>query len=339
MTATLPSPRHTDLHDAPVLRWGVLAPGVIAHDWVDSVARHTSQRIVAVGSRSLERAQAFADKHGAAHAYGSYAKLVQDAEVDVIYIASPHSEHESHALLAIAAGKHVLVEKPIATSAAGAQRIADAARAAGVFAMEAMWTRYRPQSDVVRQVLEAGTLGDIRLVTADFGGLAPVDPTSRLWDPALAGGALLDLGVYPVSWASFVLGSPTGVLASGDLAPTGVDRQAAMILTHDGGAQAVLTTGLTARTPEASVIAGSEGRLEIPSPFWFADDVRLFDGTGDLVDTWHDPFGRVARESLCCEAVALARYVGEGRTESPLHSLDETIAVMATLDEARRQLG
>jgi predicted dehydrogenase len=338
MTATLPSPRHTDLHDAPVLRWGVLAPGVIANDWTASVLRHTSQRITAVGSRSLERAEAFAQKHGVDRAHGSYDDLVHDPDVDVVYIASPHSEHEAQALLAIAAGKHVLVEKPIATSAAGAQRIVDAARAAGVFAMEAMWTRYRPQSDVVRQVLEAGMLGEVRLVTADFGGHADVDPASRLWDPALAGGALLDLGVYPVAWASFVLGSPSRVLASGSVAATGVDDQAAMILTHADGAQAVLTTGLTARTPEASVIAGSEGRLEIPSPFWFADDLRLYDGAGELVDTWHDPFGRVGRESLCCQAVALARYVGEGLTESPLHSLDETVAVMATLDEARRQL-
>ncbi|RKR75160.1 Gfo/Idh/MocA family protein [Frondihabitans australicus] len=339
MTTTLPRPRDTDLHDSPILRWGIIAPGRIATDWADSVLRHTSQRIVAVGSRSAERAQAFAARHGIERAYGSYDELVHDAEVDVVYIASPHSEHEAQALLAIAAGKHVLIEKPIATTAASAQRIVDAARAAGVFAMEAMWTRYRPQSDVVRQVLERGDLGEVRVVTAAFNGLAEFDASSRLWDPALAGGALLDLGVYPASYGSFVLGSPTRVLASGDLAPSGVDRQAAMILEHAGGAQAVLTTGLNARTPEAAMIAGSEGRLEIPSPFWFADDLRLVDSDGQVVDTWHDPFGRTARESLCCQAVALARYVGEGRTESPLHTLDETVAVMATLDEARYQLG
>lgn len=339
MTTTLPQPRNTDLHDAPTLRWGIIAPGRIAADWADSVRKHTSQLLVAAGSRSLERAQAFAEAHGVERAYGSYDELVHDPEVDVVYIASPHSEHEAQALLAIAAGKHVLIEKPIAPTAAAAQRIADAARAAGVFAMEAMWTRYRPQSDVVRQILEQGVLGEIRVVTADFNGYADFDPTSRLWDPALAGGALLDLGPYPVAWASFVLGSPTRVLASGSLAPSGVDSQAAMILEHDGGAQAILTTGLTARTPEAAMIAGSKGRLEIPSPFWFGDDVRLYDETNTLIDTWHDPFDRSARQSLCYQTVALARYVGEGLTESPLHTLDETVAVMATLDEARRQLG
>ncbi|MCU1529066.1 MAG: oxidoreductase, partial [Frondihabitans sp.] len=201
MTSTserLPAPRFTDPRDAPALRWGILAPGVIANDFVDSLLRHTDQRVVAVGSRSAERAAAFAAKHGAERSYGSYEQLVSDPRVDVVYVASPHSEHEEHALLAIAAGKHVLIEKPIAVDAAGARRIADAARAAGVFVTEAMWTRYRPQSDIVRQILERGDLGAVRIVTADFGGYATYDPTSRLFDPALAGGALLDLGVYPV---------------------------------------------------------------------------------------------------------------------------------------------
>ena len=205
--------------------------------------------------------------------------------------------------------------------------------------MEAMWTRYRPQSDVIRQLLEAGELGDVRVVTADFGGSATFDPTSRLFDPALAGGALLDLGVYVVSWASFVLGSPSAVTARGALAPTGVDAQAALLLSSPGGAQALLSTTLNAATPEKSVIAGSRARIEVDSPFWFADRLRVVDSGSNQVGEWRDGYDRPARQSLCYQAAALARYVAEGRTESPLHTLDETIAVMATLDEARRQVG
>jgi predicted dehydrogenase len=339
MELTMPSPRFPDPRDAPVLRWGILAPGTIARDFVASLLKHTGQRVVAVGSRDAERAASFAREFGIDRSYDSYEGLVADPQVDVVYVASPHSHHEAHALLAIAAGKHVLIEKPIAVTEAGARRIADAARAAGVFAMEAMWTRYRPHSDVIRQLLESGELGDVRVVTADFGGNATFDPHSRLFDPELAGGALLDLGVYVVSWASFVLGRPSEVTARGALAPTGVDAQAALLLSSPNGAQALLSTTLTAATPERSVIAGRRGRIEVDSPFWFADRLRVFDAGSNQVGEWRDGYDRPARESLCYQAAALARYVAEGRTESPLHSLDETVAVMATLDEARRQVG
>lgn len=339
MSTALPSPRFPDPRDAPVLRWGVLAPGAIANDFVDSLLRHTDQRVVAAGSRTLERAQEFARAHDIRNAYGSYDELVADPDVDIVYIASPHSLHEEQALLAIGAGKHVLIEKPIAPTAAAARRIVEAARAAGVFAMEAMWTRYRPQSDVVRQLVGSGAIGDVRVVFADFGGAAEFDPTSRLFDPALAGGALLDLGVYVVAWSSFLLGTPEGIVARGALAPTGVDAQAAIVLSSPDGAQSLLSASINAPTPANSVISGTHGRIEVDSPFWDADSVRLFDASGVLLGSWTDESGRPARQSLCYQAAAAARYIEAGLTESPLHSLDETIAVMETLDEARRQLG
>ncbi|WP_341807727.1 Gfo/Idh/MocA family oxidoreductase [Labedella endophytica] len=339
MSTALPSPRFTDPRDAPVLRWGILAPGAIANDFVDSLVRHTDQRVVAAGSRTLERAQEFARKHGIDRAYGSYGELVADPEVDVVYIASPHSLHEEHAMLAIAAGKHVLIEKPIAPTAAAARRIVEAARAAGVFAMEAMWTRYRPQSDVIRQTVENGLLGELRIVTADFGGAAAFDPASRIFDPRLAGGALLDLGVYVAAWATFILGTELEVTARGRLAPTGVDAHAALILSSAGGAHALLSAGVDAATPVRSVIAGERGRLEVSSPFWDADTITFYDADGTLVDEWADTFDRPARQSLCYQAAALARYVDAGLTESPLHGLDETIRVLEMLDDARRQIG
>jgi predicted dehydrogenase len=335
----LPHPRHPDPADAPVLRWGILGPGVIAGDFTDALHRHTGQRIVAAGSRSAERAEAFAAAHGVERAYGSYQALVDDPEVDVVYVATPHSEHLEHALLAIAAGKHVLIEKPMAVTAAQARRIVAAAREAGVFAMEAMWTRYLPQTDIIRQLLQDGALGEVRVVTADFGGRARFDPAGRLWDPALAGGALLDLGVYTVSWASFALGAPAGILATGSLASTGVDEQAALILSSASGAQALLSTTLLASTPSLGTISGSEGRIETDSPFWGPSGLTLFRGDGTPAAHWTDPYGRPYRDGMSYEAAALARYVDEGRTESPLHPLAEAVDTLATIDEARRQLG
>jgi predicted dehydrogenase len=336
---TLPNPRFPDPRDAPTLRWGILAPGEIAADFVTALNRHTDQRVVAVGSRNQQRSEAFATRLGVDRAYGSYEQLVNDADVDVVYVASPHSEHEKHALLAIEAGKHVLVEKPFAASAAEARRIVDAARAAGVFAMEAMWTRYLPQTDIVRQLLEQGALGNVSLVTADFGGSAPFDPASRLFDPALAGGALLDLGVYVVSWASFVLGEPTSIFAAGTLAATGVDAQGSLLLSTAAGAQALLNAGLLAPTSSLSVIAGDLARIEMGSPFWGASGLRVVDKAGVVVAEWRDDFDRPYREGLCYQAAALARFVAAGLTESPLHGLDETISILETIDEARRQVG
>ena len=337
--STLPEPRHPDAHDAPPLRWGVLGPGGIAADFTDALHRHTRQRVVAAGSRSAERAAAFAAAHGVERPHGSYEALVGDREVDVVYIATPHSEHLEHALLAIAAGKHVLIEKPMAVTAEQARRIVAAAGEAGVFAMEAMWTRYLPQTDIIRQLLDAGELGEPAVVTADFGGRARFDPAGRLWDPALAGGALLDLGVYTVSWASFALGEPQSVLATGSLASTGVDEQAALVLTSASGAQALLSTTLRAGTPSLGTISGSGGRIETDSPFWGPSGFRLHGADGTLAAHWRDPYNRPYRQGMSYEAAALARYVGDGRTESPLHPLDEAVSTLATIDEARRQLG
>ena len=337
--SSLPEPRHPDPSDAPPLRWGVLAPGEIARDFTAALHRHTAQRVVAVGSRSAERAAAFAAEHGVERSYGSYEQLVGDPHVDVIYIASPHSQHTEHALLAITAGKNVLIEKPIAADAAGARLIADAARAAGVFAMEAMWTRYLPQSDILRRLLDDGAFGDLRVVTADFGALVPFDASSRMFDPALAGGALLDLGVYAVSWASFALGKPARVFADGTLAATGVDEQAAVLLGYPSGAQALLSTGLRASTPSRATICGSRGRVETDSPFWAASGLRFFAADGSPAASWTDPYNRPHREGMAYEAAALARFVAEGRTESPVHPLHEAVETLETIDEARRQLG
>ena len=336
LPAALPDSRTPDPHRAPPLRWGVLAPGNIAASFFDAVSRHTRQRLVAVGSRSPERAQSFANRFGADRAYSSYEQLVADPEVDVVYVASPHSEHAAQALLAIGAGKPVLVEKPFARNAAEATTVLQAARAAGVPAMEAMWTRFLPQTDVIDQLLGDGALGDVVTVLADHGQWFAPDPTSRLFDPNLAGGALLDLGVYPISFAAFVLGQPDSVLATGTLTGTGVDAQVSLVLST-GHAQAGLNTTLLAKTPTTASICGTRARIELSGPFYATGVLTLIDNDGHRLTRPADPIA--GHEGLCYEAAHLATLIAEGATDSPMLPLADSVAVLRTIDEARRQLG
>ncbi len=340
MPATLPESTAVPLRGGPALRWGVLAPGVIANAFVSTLHANTDQRVRAVASRTPARAEAFAAAHGIDTVHASYEALVADAGVDVVYIAAPHSEHRALALLAISAGRHVLVEKPLATNAADARAIAEAARAAGVFAMEAMWSRFLPQTTVIDRLLADGELGEVRLVTADFGGLATFDPTSRLFDPALGGGALLDLGVYPLWFAHFVLGAPKAVTARGSLAPTGVDAQAALVLDADAGsgAQALVSTSLVVATPAEARIHGTRGRIEVDPLFLMPGGFTLV-GVDGSRRSWRDTSGLEGRDGLAWQAAAVASDIAVGRTESPWHPLERSIAVLETIDEARRQLG
>jgi predicted dehydrogenase len=334
---SLPAPRVTPLRGGPVLRWGVLAPGEIARDFVTTLHANTDQRVHAVGSRSAERAAAFAATHGIPRSYDSYEQLVADPDIDVVYVAAPHSEHRALALLAIAAGKHVLIEKPIAIDAAQAEEIAAAAASAGVFAMEAMWSRYLPQADVIAQLLDDGALGDVRLVTVDLGWKFPFDAQSRAFDPSLGGGALLDAGVYSLWFSQFVLGAPAEMLAVGSLADTGVDVQATVAITSASGAQAAITTSILVDTPGLASIYGTDARVEFDTGFVFPASFRLVTDGAELA--WQDESGLTGRGGLAWEAVALAQYVADGRTESPVHSLEQSVSLMRTIDEVRRQLG
>lgn len=336
---TLPPPR--EWPDAPPLRWGILAPGGIAERFTRAVHRRTTHRVVAVGSRSAERAAAFGQEHAVPRAHGSYQALVDDPDVDAVYVSSPHSAHTELALLAIAAGKHVLVEKPLATNEQDARRILDSARAAGVFAMEAMWTRYLPQSDIVRHVLADGILGDVTTVAADFGFSVPFMPEHRLFDPSQAGGALLDAGVYPVSFISSVLGAPGQLTAVGSLAPTGVDDQAVVTFAYPD-AVATATTSLRSWLPVTAVIGGTVGRLEVGPQFIAPSGVRLTlpaHGAAPSVAEWtDDEFRDEPHDGLSCQVEAFAGFVDQGLTESPIHPHEEVIAIVDALDRAQRQI-
>ncbi len=339
MTFTLPSPRTPDPMDAPPLRWGVLGTGWIAERFVEALHAHTRQRVVVVGSRTAGKGAEFASRHGIERSLVGY-EAVAAADLDVVYVATPHSEHRDNALLAIAAGKHVLIEKAFTRNLAEATEVVDAARAAGVVAMEAMWTRFLPHMDVVRQVLADGVLGELETAFADHGQWFPRDPDFRLFDPFKAGGAMLDLGVYPVSFAHFALGTPGAALATGTKAFTGVDRQISAVLTGFAGhpmAHGIITTTLAALTPTSAFIAGDDARLEIPGPFYGPQVVTVRRRDGEAATS--DEPSIKEHEGLCYQAAHLATLVSEGRRESDLLPLDETLAVMATMDELRRQVG
>jgi predicted dehydrogenase len=323
----------------PALRWGIVGPGWIAGEFARALTTHTRQQITAVASRSADRGAAFAAAHGIEHAVLGLDALLTRADVDVVYIATPQSDHAATALAAIAAGKHVLIEKPFTVTAAEAREVADAARTAGVFAMEAMWSRYLPQASVIRTLLADGALGDVHTVLADHGQAISFGPEHRLFRPELGGGALLDLGIYAVQFASMVLGAPTTVTARGTMTDSGVDAAASVILDHATGAQAALHTTILARTPTTASIAGSAATLTLAPAFYNPTTFTLTGTEHDApASTWEDPTGLSGFDALAWEATALARYVGEGRSESPLHTHDETVQIISSIESARTQV-
>jgi predicted dehydrogenase len=310
------------------LRWGILGTGRIAGQFTDDLRRSGAGHPVAAGSRTLASAERFVAEHGAGRPHGSYEALVADPDVDAVYIATPHPVHHDNALLAIAAGKPVLVEKAFTMDASEAMSVVSAARRAGVFAMEAMWTRCLPHITAIKELVASGALGDLVSVSADHGQWFAPDPGSRLFAPELGGGALLDLGVYVVSFASMVLGPPDRVVSLVEPAFTGVDGQTSILLHHPGGAHAVLTCTSSARTPTTASIVGTDGRIEIDRRFYAPTSWTFHPRDGEPI---HHPADH-RHHGLWYEAAEVARCLNDGLLESPLMPLDETVAIMATMD-------
>ncbi len=319
---------------APPLRWGVLGTGWIAENFTDALHRHTRQRMYAVGSRSVESARRFAQAAGAEAAYGSYEELVADPAVDVVYVATPHNYHLPNALLAIAAGKHVLVEKPIALSGEEVRRLSEAARAAGVFCMEALWSVFLPRFDVVRQLLDDGALGHLDAIIADMGQFFP--PGHRNLRADLAGGPLWDLGPYPIGLALWAMGAPGQVHAVGTPADADVNGQLGVTLRTDSGTLATLHLSVLGETPNAGAFVGSEALLELARPFYVPGPFTVTTRSGEVL-THDEP--AIAHEGLHHQAAEVARLVADGRTESPLRPLEDSILMLDTFDEVRRQVG
>ena len=317
------------------VRWGVIGTGGIARTFVGDC---TAAGVVftAVGSRTQESADAFAAEHGIPRAHGSYEDLVADDEVDAVYVATPHSRHAEDALLAIAAGKHVLVEKAFTITADEARAVVDAARRADVAVMEAMWTRFLPQMTMIRELVAEGRIGRPRLVEATHHQALPDDPTHRLNDPALGGGAILDLGVYPISFAIDVLGAPTAVAAAGTLSDQGVDTQMGIVMTHEGGTQSTVHFALDVRSPNTASIIGEDGRIDIDATWYTPTTWRLRDRDGAVVEEFD---GREELSGYAHEVRAFEAMVASGDHEGGAMDPEETVVVMAAMDEARRQVG
>jgi len=313
------------------LNWGIAATGGIAQTVGAVIAAEPGMRVAAVGSRDLGRAQALAATLGARSAHGSYAGLCADPGVDVVYVATPHAQHLEVAEAAIAAGKAVLCEKPLAASVADAERMVRLAREAGVFLMEAMWMRFNP---LMRMLAADPRFGEIRSVHASFGFALPYDPAHRLWAPELGGGALLDLGIYPLGLAQLFLGMPQDLHLTGSLAPSGVDAEAGGLLRYPGGRRALVDVSLVSHLPNSASVVGTEMRADLDAPFWAPRRVVLsgpaMEPEEHVIDAADNGYAAEVRE---VRAALMA-----GRTESSIMPLDESLAMMGLLADARGQL-
>jgi predicted dehydrogenase len=317
------------------IRWGIAATGNIARTFAAGLAQLDDAVIAAVGSRSVERATEFAAAVGAERAHGSYEDLAADDGVDVVYVASPHARHEADTLLFLEAGRHVLCEKPMALGRAQVERMTAAARTRGLFLMEAMWSRFLPSWQLARRLATDGRIGEPLIVQADLGFRFPFDPAHRLFDRALGGGAALDLGVYPVSFCSFLLGTPDSVVAQGHVGETGVDEQFGAVLHHPGGRLGVVTGAARASLSSTVRVTGSQGWLSLPAMMHGAAHVDVGDNAGgrERIETPYEG------EGLRHQAVEVHRCLRAGLTESPVMPLDETAAIAGTLDAILAAVG
>lgn len=316
------------------LGWGILGAGGIANLFATDLTA-VGMSITAVGSRNLESARAFADTYGIVAAHGSYAELVADPAVDIIYVSTPHPFHAEHALLALEAGKHVLVEKPFTLNADEAREVVALAESSGLVVLEAMWTRWLPHMVRLREVIAAGAIGEVRTVIADHNQKLSTDPSNRINAPELGGGALLDLGIYPVSFAWDVLGAPNSVSAIATKTATGVDRQTAILLGYESGAQAVLHTALDTPGPNTASVIGTEGWIAIERTFYTPTAFTVFDRHGAVVERFEQ---KVVSRGMQFQAAEAERRVAEGAASSDILPPSESVAIMETLDEVRRQI-
>ncbi|MCA1754490.1 MAG: Gfo/Idh/MocA family oxidoreductase, partial [Spirochaeta sp.] len=293
-------------------------------------------KVVAVGSRKQAGADAFAERFGIPNRHGSYEALVADPEVDIVYVATPHSFHAANAHIAIEAGKHLLIEKAFTITAEQAKGLAAAAHEKGLFVMEAMWTRFLPSMTRIMELIHEGALGTPRVLLADHNQYIPRSKAVRLHDPALGGGALLDLGVYPISFASCIFGRPKAVTARATLTDEGVDELTAVILEYESGAQASLHCGFLAAGPNTASVIGSEGRIEIRAVWYNQTGFTLYDQAGAVVEQYSQ---EIEGRGMQFQAREVERCIHEGIAESSIMPLSESIEIMETMDEIRRQVG
>jgi dihydrodiol dehydrogenase / D-xylose 1-dehydrogenase (NADP) len=315
--------------------WGIIGPGRIAHQFAEGLKVIEDAALYAVASSNIERAQAFAEQYGGAVTYDSYQALVNDPQVDAIYIATPHRFHVDNALLCLKAGKPVLCEKPLTVNAAEAQQLIETARAHKVFLMEALWTRYLPIYQQVRHWLEAGAIGDLRLLVSNFGINVPKDQGDRWLNPELAGGTLLDMGVYPIAVSQWVMGQmPQAFSAQAYLGSTGVDELTAVLLKYENGVISQFNSNFITDGVNDFLIYGSTGHIRIHANYWAATQATLV--TGEQALTVSKPFRGGGFEYQTEEAM---RCIRAGLLESPGMSHAHTLANMQLMDGIRAEIG
>ncbi|MET7474749.1 Gfo/Idh/MocA family oxidoreductase [Streptomyces sp. NPDC005648] len=323
---------------AEKVRWGVLATGGIAAAFTADLVDLPDAEVVAVASRTEASAKAFAERFGIGRAYGEWGALAEDADIDVVYVATPHSAHRAAAGLCLEAGRNVVCEKAFTLNAREAEELVALARGRGSFLMEAMWMYCNPLVRRLKELVDGGAIGEVRSVQADFGLAGPFPPSHRLRDPAQGGGALLDLGVYPVSFAHLLLGEPSDIAARAVLSDESVDLQTGALLSWESGALASVHCSIIGGTATSASVTGSQGRIDIPYGFFFPDRFVLHRDGRDPEEFAADPADG-PRNSLKHEAREVMRALRAGETESPLVPLDGTLAVMRTLDTIREQIG
>ena len=315
------------------LRWGILATGGIAHAFTTDL-KGAGLTVAAVGSRAQQSADAFARTFEIPVAHGTYEALAADPGVDAIYIATPHPQHVEAARLALAGGKHVLIEKPITLTQAEAAEIRDLAAANGLVAMEAMWTRYLPMMARIREIIADGTIGDVRAVSADHTQSISTDPAHRLNALDLGGGALLDLGIYPISFAWDILGEPVSIKASARIGETGADTEVATVMTHASGALSTTVSSSRSAGANTAHILGSSARIDIDRTWYNQATFTVTAPDGSVIERYEE---KISGRGMQFQALALEKAVTQG--VAPLLPVDESAKIMGTLDEVRRQIG
>jgi dihydrodiol dehydrogenase / D-xylose 1-dehydrogenase (NADP) len=319
------------------IRYGIISTGRIAKALAEAISRVDGCEVVAVGSRSQESADEFGDKYDIAKRYGTYEELCADADVDVVYIGTPHNLHYDNTLTALKYNKHVLNEKPFTINAHQTEHLIDLAREKGVFMMEAMWTRFMPSVIQAKKWIEEDMIGPIRQVFADFSVPFKFDPKHRLFDPELGGGSLLDLGVYPISHTHFWLGVPDEVHSVAFLGETGVDEHVSAMFTYERGAFAQITCGSQFRGTNEVTVVGEKGylRFHAPIPRSTQVTIKLVDMQERVVDfPFPDHYNGYE-----FEVEEVNKCIRDGKTESALRPLDHTLEVMRLMDGMREEWG
>ena len=317
------------------LRWGILGTGVIANAFAKDLIA-TGHSVIAVGSRTLESAQAFACTYGLGGAFGSYEELVDYEGIDAVYVSTPHPFHATNACLALEAGKHVLVEKPFTLNASEARYVMELAERRGLVVLEAMWTRWLPHMVRLREIIRSGAIGEVRTLIADMNHCLPDDPNHRINNPELGGGALLDLGIYPISFAWDLFGQPSQIRANATFTGTGVDQSSTVILSYEGGRSAVTHSASNVCGSNTAVVIGSKGRIEI-DPVWFtATSFTVLRNDNSISERFEYPLTTRGMEYQVMEFESL---VAQGKTSGTILPVLESVQIMECLDEVRRQIG